>query len=1416
MMKLFQKKLLFKIFTTVLLLFNCILWAQGNETFTNVSIVSTNSSYQTRSWTGDNGISWTATEARRDIYFNTSNSSSTYTSSDGDGNTICINSGGYVENTTTISGGVGTLSFEYARAYSGNSTLKVYVNDVQYGGTITVSSVTPTTFSVDVNVTGDAVIRLENSAKRTIIDNLEWTAGAAPPTVTTTEIITTDITTTSATSGGNVTSTGDTSTERGVVWSTSVNPTVSLSTKTSDGTSTTTGIYSSTITGLNSNTQYYYRAYATNAGGTAYGTEYSFYTRAITPAVPTLGNPFINSFEITLDENGNNSTVEYAIRVNGSQYVDASGELIDNEVWQTATTWGMVTVTNLTANTDYSVDVKARNISELETPFSSAANITTLSASAPFITLDSASLDYGDVCTSISGNGSFTFTGQNIDANSNVTIAALAGYSYSLTEVGTYVDNLTINNYNNETVTVYVKFSPTEVINYDGDIIVSGQGDSESAELSIPATGSGINTAGTAVTGATSSITQVSAIVAGQGITGGCTAISTYGIEYSTTSDFTPGEGIQIEGDNLSESDFTVTIYSLSPETTYYYIAYITDGSGTLYGEQSSFTTLQLDAPITTEATNITSNSFTANWDLEIGAEGYYLEVSEYESFGTGIIATDLFFSEYVEGSSNNKYLEIYNGTGASVDLSDYQIRQYNNGSSSPTYTQPLLGTLNDGETIVINNTSAALYYGSNMINGGPIMAFNGDDTMVLYKLSTNAFIDIIGSIGDDPGSYWDGGGNLRTRDRTIVRNSNILSGVTNTNTTDFPTLATEWTGYSQNYINLGSHTFGGGITPSFVEGYEGLDVGNVTSYEVTGLDPFKTYYYRVRAYSTNSTSDDSNITYVITKPVAVTWNGDAWTPSEYPDASPVVIDNTLDAVIEGDYNTTDDGTFEVKTLTVNSGSFVVAEGTSITVIDEITNNNGAENFIVENNANIIQVNEVANIGDISVQKSSSPLYRLDYTLWSSPVRGQNLQEFSSMTLANRFYDYDETTDLLQAIDPETNDFEQGLGYLIRMPNDHPAFIDADTPGTAWTGTFVGVPQNGTITVNMSTILNGYNLVGNPYPSPINIHDFYAANAATLNESSALYFWRKRNDPDATTYCNVTMAAYTANNQSGGWGDTGSGTFVGDPTTWVINPGQGFFVQASGGTLTFNNNMRANVNNNQFFRTTPEDANTLDISRLWINLTGDSSGFSQMAVAYSNVTTNDIDYGWDGKALVEDGVIKVYSTVNDNKLTIQARESFIDTDEVTLGYNVTEAGSYTISLDHTDGLFLEGQDIFLTDNLTGETVDLWDIDYMFTTEAGQFNDRFVVTYRLTPLSTPEFEINNSNVIVSTKDGAITVTAKNLEMADVNIYDVRGRLLYTKSGINTSEIVINEVQAQQQILIVNVTTDKGTVSKKVIF
>lgn len=205
---------------------------------------------------------------------------------------------------------------------------------------------------------------------------------------------------------------------------------------------------------------------------------------------------------------------------------------------------------------------------------------------------------------------------------------------------------------------------------------------------------------------------------------------------------------------------------------------------------------------------NITNTSFSAI-PKTIAVMG------EETGNGSANTPTDLFFSEYVEGSSNNKYLEIFNGTGASIDLSDYEIRRFNNGgtdASSSTY--PLSGMLADGQVIVIANSSATIYsgtvYSATDVNGATF--YNGDDALVLWKVSTSKEVDIIGQVGCDPGSSWTDG-NHSMANKTLRRKSSVTAGVTTNPTgacsaTSFATMTTEWDVFDQNTVDgLGSHT---------------------------------------------------------------------------------------------------------------------------------------------------------------------------------------------------------------------------------------------------------------------------------------------------------------------------------------------------------------------------------------------------------------------------------------------------------------------------------------------------------------------------------------------------------------------------------------------------------------------------------
>lgn len=405
---------------------------------------------------------------------------------------VCINTTAG-PNTFTISGSnlttanvnVAALTgFEYATSSGGpyTSTLSI----TQPGGSFTQQvfvRFTPTavqSYNGNIAVNGGGVTTPVNAA-------------AVGSGVNTAPSVTTggasSITLTSATAAGSIPATGCTAiTAYGIEYSTTAGFPNGTGTQVASS-NLSGGNFSSNLTGLASGTTHYYKAYATNAGGTTYGAEQSFTT--LTP------NPTINTSPLTA---------------------------------------------------------------------------------------------FGNVCiNTTAGPNSFTITGSNL-TTANVTVGPLAGYTFSTTSGGTYTASLNLTqpggSYSQQ---VFVRFTPTAVQSYNGNIPVNGGG--IAAAVNVAASGAGVNTTASVTTGAASAITQTSATAAGSITAIGCSAVTAYGIEYSTTNNFPLGSGTQVASSNLSGGNFSSNLTGLVASTTYYYRAYATNGGGTAYGNQQSFTT---------------------------------------------------------------------------------------------------------------------------------------------------------------------------------------------------------------------------------------------------------------------------------------------------------------------------------------------------------------------------------------------------------------------------------------------------------------------------------------------------------------------------------------------------------------------------------------------------------------------------------------------------------------------------------------------------------------------------------------------------------------------------------------------------------------------------------------------------------
>jgi hypothetical protein len=553
----------------------------------------------------------------------------------------------------------------------------------------------------------------------------------------------------------------------------------------------------------------------------------------------------------------------------------------------------------------------------------------------------------------------------------------------------------------------------------------------------------------------------------------------------------------------------------------------------------------------------------------------------------------------------------------------------------------------------------------------------------------------------------------------------------------------------------------------------------NGTSFTDTNLSPGQSYTYTL--YSENYSYYSSGIS--SSGVTSVTWNGTSWSNTNGPTSS-------LDAIIAENFSSTSSGDtagFTAKTLTVNSSkTFTINSGHTVTVAGAITNNNGT--FNVENNANLVQTNTttVTNSGNIIVKRNSANIQLYDYTLWSSPVAGQNLKSFSPNTLDSRFYSYDSSQNLYSAVDPLSTSFSPATGYLIRAPNTW----TASTP-TTFNSVFTGVPNNGTITLTGLTP-NKFYAVGNPYPSSISATSFINGNST----SGTLYFWRKTNGASGSAYATRTNAGGTA---SGGLTPTDN-----------IGVGQGFIVktEASATTLSFNNTMRTSSNSLVFLRTNEER------NRYWLNLNTPTEFICQTLVAYMPEATASVDSAIDGK-YINDAPVALTSLINSEEYTIQGRAlPFSTTDNVPLGFKTNVAGNYTISIDHVDGFFSTGQVIFLKDNLLNTVNDLSAGSYSFASAVGTFNSRFEIVYqRVLGVNNPEFTSNN--VVVFNDKGDIRINSGSAVMEQVRVYDLQGRLLVEKKQINTTETKITTTAANQVLLIEITALNGHKVTKKII-
>ncbi|QOW10586.1 T9SS type A sorting domain-containing protein [Kaistella flava (ex Peng et al. 2021)] len=557
-----------------------------------------------------------------------------------------------------------------------------------------------------------------------------------------------------------------------------------------------------------------------------------------------------------------------------------------------------------------------------------------------------------------------------------------------------------------------------------------------------------------------------------------------------------------------------------------------------------------------------------------------------------------------------------------------------------------------------------------------------------------------------------------------------------------------------------------------------------------------------------------------------VTWNGTSWVGGA-PDLD-------KKAVISGNYDTAINGSFKACTLTVtNNAVLTVSSNTAVTVNNEIITNPGAS-FIVKSEANLIQKNDEAlNTGSVTVERNAN-LKRLDYIYWASPVKGQELKKFSPGTLDNRFYVYNEGNDFFETFNLKGTVFgsngtgfeSAAKGYAIRASNNYPAGTStADAPMQVFNGVFNGVPNNGVITFPLKYqtevggfVGGGYNLIGNPYPSNIDF-DQLAKDNEDLIEGTA-YFWTNLNptpamqgsgypkDGSVNNYATLSISGPIP--ATFGLAKNVESKFPSN----IVEVGQGFIVKAiKAGNLTFKNSYRTEKTDGVFFNkgTTEKQQSVRD--RFWLQLTTPLDVVTTALIAYVDNATNGYEDGYDAQ-LLSVGSDALFTKVDQYKLGIQGRQYPLQTsDVVSVGASFYETGAYTLSISKSEGIFADGQNVYLKDKQTGMVINLSETAYTFQADKGLSEDRFEISY-LPNATLGAATAVKENITVFKEGNDFVVQSNTQKITKLQVYDTAGRLLYSVQP-NAKEAIINGESLLRGIYVLKIDANGTVVTKKII-
>ena len=552
---------------------------------------------------------------------------------------------------------------------------------------------------------------------------------------------------------------------------------------------------------------------------------------------------------------------------------------------------------------------------------------------------------------------------------------------------------------------------------------------------------------------------------------------------------------------------------------------------------------------------------------------------------------------------------------------------------------------------------------------------------------------------------------------------------------------------------------------------------------------------------------EQENCTGIVTR-----WNGGAWNPGA-PDA-------TSSVILNADYDIAINGTFDSCSIVVNTANDLYLEdGDVFNAPDDFQNYGGIyvesggtfvapDDFVndgeiyIESGGSFVQTGTPASItgnGVFTTERITTEYHEYDYTYMASPSATATFQQaFVNSEGVNPNYIWQLNTATFNDGDGDSYDDEgddwvgvtvtdvvtPGVGYaVLGAAADIPFDPDSLTNFNQDTVEYDGPFNTGDISVTLvgdADADDGFineNLIGNPYPSAIDINVLYSANDAVLGAN--FYFWTHNTGIGgagggyAYSFTNDDYSQWIAGAGGGGVASQSGG----DAPTQFVASGQGFIGQAENpGVITFTNAMRVNGSNANFLSPTAEDKD-----RFWLNMTSDNGDFRQVLVGFYATATDGFDDIFDGPRMPNGNNTDFYSVIgeDDRHFAIQGLQSFNIIKRVILGLEIVQEGSYRIELDDFEGIFTGGQAIYIYDNYTHTYHNLADSSYNFTSEVGEaINDRLEIRFTDDTTGIDEALASSVRMYPNPSKGIFNISWIGSTTASIIVSDLSGkRILY---------------------------------------